>query len=582
MQAITLHSKLFCVIILLIVVVTSPTHGAAELTQPIIRYDTIHRDVEGYHGMAVSQNHIATQVGHEILAGGGNAIDAAVAMGFALAVTLPRAGNLGGSGFMLVYLADKKKTVALDYRSMAPISRIEKHNRTANGKIDWDKLTFGPNASGVPGTVAGLYEAWKQYGSLSWKTIVQPAIDLADNGIIVWPDLHFVLDKSKQVLGNYPSTKKIYLRPDGTPWQPGELLIQKDLAWSLKQIQHYGADAFYKGPLAQRIVAAFAKHEQHFTADDLAAYQVKYRDPVSTKYRNYTVTSMPPSSAGGITLLQMLNMLEQYDIKSLEAGSAAQLHLLAEVMKRAAANRRTYVGDPDFIDIAINGYISKDLAKQMIKSISPNKASEVKDIQPAPIAEYESRDTTHYSVMDSIGNAVSNTYTLGYSFGSGFVAEGTGILFDNQLRNFYISNSYDGPNRYQPGKRMISTMTPTIVFNHDGPFLVTGTPGGSRIINAVLQLIVNVIDFDMTISDATHQPRIHQGWNSQTMHFEPGISPDTLAILKQMGHRIRQQQSMASTQSILYKGGRYFGSADPRRPNALAMGLIKPPTKLSK
>ena len=581
MQTSTRYCATSLIFILIIAIQSATQANAADLTQPIIRYDTIHRDIEGYYGMAVSQNHLATQVGHDVLARGGNAVDAAVAMGFALAVTLPRAGNIGGSGFMLVYLAEKGETIALDYRAMAPISRPESNNRTELGEIHWDKLTFGPNASGVPGTVAGLHEAWKQYGTLPWKDLLQPAIDLAEDGIVVWPDLHFVLTKAKQVLSHFPATKKVYLRPDGEPWQPGELLVQKDLAWSLTQIQQQGADAFYKGALAERIVAAFAEHESHFTADDLAAYQVKYREPVSTDYRGFKVTSMPPSSAGGITLLQMLNMLERYDVKSLQAGSADQLHLLAEVMKRAAANRRTYVGDPDFVDIAINGYLSKALAAKMIESIDPDKASVVKDIKPAPIADYESRDTTHYSVMDAHGNAVSNTYTLGYSFGSGFVADGTGILFDNQLRNFYVSRGYDGPNAYQPGKRMISTMTPTIVFDNNKPFLVTGTPGGSRIINAVLQVIVNVIDFDMSIADATHHPRIHQGWNSQTLHYEPGISPDTLAILKQKGHSIRAQQSMASTQSILFSEGKYLGSADPRRPNAKAMGLITPPSKTS-
>jgi gamma-glutamyltranspeptidase/glutathione hydrolase len=276
----------------------------------------------------------------------------------------------------------------------------------------------------------------------------------------------------------------------------------------------------------------------------------------------------------------MLNMLENFDLKSMGANSAAHLHVLAEVMKRAAANRRTHVGDPDFVDVATKGYISKILAKEMAKDIRMDKASRVKYITPAAVKEYESRDTTHFSVMDTKGNAVANTYTIGYSFGSGFVAEGTGILFDNQLRNFYVSNGEKGLNAYAPGKRMLSTMTPTIVFDENNkPFIVTGTPGGSRIINAVLQLLVNVIDFDMTIADATNQPRIHQGWNSQRFHYEPGISPDTLALLKQKGHEIRIQKSMASTQSILYKDNIFYGAADPRRPHASAMGVITEPLR---
>ena len=555
----------------------SNTHAAqSKLSQPIIRYDSIHRDIEGHYGMVVSQNALSTHVGHDILAKGGNAVDAAVAVGFALAVTLPRAGNLGGSGFMLVHLAEKNETIALDYRSIAPPSRPESKNRNESGDIRWEQLTFGANASGVPGTVAGLHYAWKKYGSLKWSELVEPAIALAEQGITVWPDLSFALAQAKDVLGSYPSSSKTYLKPDKSVWQPGELLKQPDLAWSLKQIQEQGADAFYRGALARKIVAAYASHDNHFSLEDLASYEVKERATVETMYRGHRVVSMPPSSAGGITLLQMLNMLEQFNVRELGAGTAKHLHLLSEVMKRAAANRRTHVGDPDFVDVKITPYISKLVAKDMAKSISLTNATDVKAVAPVDFEQYESRDTTHYSIVDKQGNAVSNTYTIGYSFGSGFVADGTGILFDNQLRNFYVSNGAAGLNAYHPGKRMISTMTPTMVFKPDGRLhLVTGTPGGSRIINAVLQVIVNMIDFDMSVSDATNQPRIHQGWNSATLHYEPGISEDTLQILRTMGHKIRLQKSMASTQSIHLADDRYYGSADPRRPNALAKGVLK-------
>lgn len=556
----------------------------AQMSEPIIRYETIHRDIEGYYGMVASQNSDATAIGQAVLQQGGNAVDAAVAMGFALAVTLPRAGNLGGSGFMLIYLAKENKTIALDYRSMAPLSAEEANYRTDKGEIDRQKLTYGAVASGVPGTVAGFYEAWKRYGSLTWAELLQPAYILASQGLMVSPDLSHAITTAHQVLARVPASAAIYFRPDGLAWQPGQTLVQKDLAWSIQQIQAHGPDAFYKGRLAQKIVDAFGRDNGQITMDDLAAYEVKERTPVSTDYRGYTVYSMPPSSAGGLTLIQMLNILENFDVAANQSGSAKHLHLLAEVMKRAAANRRLHVGDPDYVDVNIEGYTSKRLAKKMAKDIDLTKAASVTSIMPEPLEEYESRDTTHFSVMDAQGNAVSNTYTLGYSFGSGWVAEGTGILFDNQMRNFYLPGSEDGKNAFAPGKRVVSTMTPTIVMGKDGkPFLVTGTPGGSRIINTMLQLLVNVIDFDMKIAEATHQPRIQQGWTSQKLAMERGFSPDTIEILQQMGHKIVFEKSMGSTQSVLFRDGKFYGAADPRRPNASALGLIvQPKTMLKK
>jgi gamma-glutamyltranspeptidase/glutathione hydrolase len=550
----------------------------AQLSQPIIRYDSVHHAEKAYYGMAVSQNNYASMVGRNILQKGGNAVDAAVAMGFALAVTLPRAGNIGGSGFMLVHLAEEGKTIALDYRSMGPPSVSDEDNRTASGEINWDKLTFGPHAAGIPGTVAGLHEAWKRYGSLPWADLLQPAFELADKGFPVSTDLNFALEQAGRVLAATPATAAVYIRPDGYSWQPGQRLVQKDLAWSIQQIQQGGADAFYKGELGQKIVAAYQKAGRAITIDDLSAYRVRERDPVSTIYRGKKVVSMPPASAGGITLIQILNMLQQFDVGDLEAGSARHIHLLAEVMKRAAANRRTYIGDPDFVDVPIEAFISRATGKRMARKINLEKAAQVKNIDPEPMGESESRDTTHFSVMDRYGNAVSNTYTLGYSFGSGWVAEGTGILFDNQMRNFYIYNSAQGPNAYAPGKRMISTMTPTMVLDEQGKaFIVTGTPGGSRIINTILQLLVNVLDFDMNIAEATHRPRIQQNWKTQQLRLEEGFSPDTVDILKNMGHEVVFEQTMGSTQSIMWLDGKFYGSADPRRPGAAAMGVIYPP-----
>ena len=551
--------------------------------QAIIRYDTVHHPVIGLHGMVVSQNELATDIGRDILQQGGNAVDAAVATGFALAVTLPRAGNLGGSGFMLVHLAESGETVALDYRSMAPLVSDPDLFRNADGEIDWAALTHGARAAAVPGTVAGLYEAWQRWGSMPWQELVAPARKLAADGIVVTHDLAFALSQGTQTMGQFPSSAAIYLRPDGRGWQPGERLVQSDLAWSLAQIMEDGADAFYEGALAERIVAAFAADGGLITRQDLAAYEVKQRDIVATDYRGYRVVSMPPVSAGGVTLIQMLNMLSQFEVAELGAGSVAQLHLLAEVMKRAAANRRTWLGDPDFVDVPIAEFISMDVARRMAAPIDPERAALVKKVKPWPLGEKASHDTTHYSVMDAWGNAVSNTYTLGHSFGSSWVADGTGILFDNQMRNYNYRDGPDHPNALVPGKRMLSTMTPTIVLDGDSDvFLVTGTPGGSYIINVILQIIVNVIDFDMNIAEATHRPRLYQGWNWPSMGLEPGFSPDVVEALDAMGHEARIERTMGSVQSILRRDRQFHGAADSRRPNAAAKGLMFPPQQQMK
>ncbi len=365
---------------------------------------------------------------------------------------------------------------------------------------------------------------------------------------------------------------------DGQPWVAGDTLKQKDLAWSIAQIMEHGAGAFYQGELGQRIVAAFAKNGGMISSADLAAYQVKERAPVSTTYRDLQVVSMPPVSGGGVTLIQMLNILENFDLQKYPQGSAKSLHLLAEVMKRAAANRRSLLGDPDFVDVPVDAYISKDLARQMAKKIDMKHAAKVENIEAESLEKYESRNTTHFSVMDQYGNAVSNTYTLGYSFGSGFVAEGTGILFDNQMRNFSYRSDSNHKNALAPGKRMLSTMTPTIVLDKQGKvFLVTGTPGGGRIINVVLQVLVNVIDYKLNIAEATDRSRIQQGWQKQELGIETGTNPEVIRLLEGMGHKIDMQSTMGSTQSISWHDGVFEGSADPRRPNALALGLDRPP-----
>lgn len=520
--------------------------------------------------MVVSQNALASEVGARILARGGNAVDAAIAVGFALAVTLPRAGNLGGSGFMLIYEHEKREVAALDYRSTAPCSFNLDHYLDASGKRDRDKMTFGASAPGVPGTVAGMYKAWQDFGSMPWEELLEPARDLAKDGIRITDDLAYVLGQAKDVFSKYEASAAAFLKEDGTLYKSGDLLRQPDLAWSIEQIMAGGADAFYSGAIAD-------KFDQHILAaggllsrQDLMSYQVKERSPVMGLYRGHQIIAMAPVSGGGLTLIQMLNVLHQFPLSKFPPGGADSVHTIAETMKQAAANRRIGIGDPDFVDVPIKPYTGKEIARKMAKSIRRKRARPTRDIEPLDPKDYESRDTTHYSIVDKYGNAVSNTYTLGYSFGSGYVVPETGILLDNQMRNF----SYDRPhaNAPAPCKRMVSTMTPTMVFAPDGSLmLVTGTPGGGRIINILLQLIVNVIDYGMNIAEATLFPRIHQQWRTPQLGVEKGLSPDTLALLKKKGHVIEHQQTMGSTQSIRIRDGVPYGAADSRRPGAAAI-----------
>ena len=539
----------------------------------ILRYDTVHHPVIARNGMVVSQNRLASEVGNKILAAGGNAVDSAIAVGFALAVTLPRAGNLGGSGFMLVHMANQDETVALDFRSAAPAAARLSDFVGPEGEIDWQTMSFGAKAPGVPGTVAGLYNAWQRFGSMPWKDLLAPAIDLASNGIVVTDDLAYVLKEAEGVMSSHPSSLLAYMRPDGSAPDAGQILVQSDLAWSLSQIAESGADAFYKGEIANKISRYMKNSGGYISLSDLAAYEVKERQAISTIFNGHKVVTMPPVSSGGIALLQMLNVLSEFPLESYPAGSADSLHLIAETMKRVAANRRIGIGDPDFVDVPIQTLLSRQVAKTIAAEINLDTATTVTDIYPMEVTPYESRETTHYSVVDGKGNAVATTYTLGHSFGSGLVIPGTGILLDNQLRNFYHRTPAHA-NGMQPGKRMLSTMTPTLVFDPQQKlFLVTGSPGGGRIPNIVAQLILNTVQYDMNIAEATHAPRIHQQWRTPQLGFERELSRDTIDILESRGHVVETQQTIGSSQSIMLRNGYFYGSADPRRPGAAAIGL---------
>lgn len=554
--------------------VASPALGQKR---QLLEYPSIHSPVVGEQGMVVTQNAIASGVGVEILRKGGNAIDAAVAVGFALAVTLPRAGNIGGDGFMLVHDAKSGQQFFFDFRSVAPKAATLAMYVDNQGK-EASIASRGYLAPSVPGTVAGLALAHKRFGKLPWQDVVAPAIALARDGVALTPDEAFVFSWGKERLSTSAAAKAAYYRPDGSLYRAGDILRQPDLAWTLSQIAERGADGFYKGPVAERFAADMKAHGGLITLEDLAAYRAVERQPLRGTYRGLDVVTAPPASAGGATLLNMLNILEGFDLKASGAGSAQTLHLLAETMKLGYADRYRFLGDTDFVTAPVQGFISKAYAQSRAKLIDPDRAKPARKLGAGDPARFESPSTTHFSVADAAGNAVSTTYTLGADFGSGVMIAGTGVLLNNQMNNFDHENAAkalrDGTppplNAMAPGKRMLSTMMPTMILKDGKPWLVTGTPGGSTIINTVLQLVVNVVDFKLNVEEATHQPRIFQD-TGKTLRVEPNFNPDTVRILGTMGHSITSDETMGSAQSIMIENGFFLGAADPRRPGALAI-----------
>jgi len=556
----------------------SPTFAASHVDESnaIIRYNTIYHPVIGKGGMVSSQRTLSSQIGAEILRQGGNAVDAAVATGISLAVTLPRAGNLGGGGFMLIYLKEQGKTIAIDYREMAPAAAHRDMFLDENGNVDNQKARFSHQSSGVPGTIAGLAHALKEYGTMSWKEVVAPSIRLAEEGILVTYDLAENLKSRHKWLTANAATAKAYYKANGIPYEPGEILVQPDLAWSLKQLAKFGPDAFYHGEIAKKIAAEMQANDGLITLDDLANFKVAERDPIRTGYRGYEVVSMPPTSSGGVHVIQMLNILEHFPLSEMGYGSADSIHAIAESMKFAYADRSEYLGDPDHFDVPIEGLTSKEYGKVLANKINLSKAIPAREIKPGGPAPYESPDTTHFSVMDAFGNAVSNTYTLNFSFGSGIVIPGTGILMNNEMDDF--SSKPGTPNGFgliggeanaiAPTKRPLSSMTPTMIFKDNRPYVVTGSPGGSRIITTVLQVLVNVMDHEMNIAEAVNTPRIHHQWLPDRLELEPGFSPDTIKLLEAKGQNVSQGRTMGSVQAIMAEGGMFYGVSDPRRPGA--------------
>ncbi|TSB23810.1 gamma-glutamyltransferase [Psychrobacter sp. YGAH215] len=552
----------------------------AKTDQAIYSEDAIHHPVWAKNGMVATQEALASDIGLKILKDGGNAVDAAVAVGFALAVTLPRAGNIGGGGFMMVYDAKQGKTVALDYREKAPSSASRDMYLDKDGNAVSDLSRYHGLAVGVPGTVAGLLKALDDHGTMSRGQVMAPAIALAENGIEVTAGLSESLEALSDRLQKWPSTKKIFFKPDGSAYQPGELLRQPELAKSLKLIAAKGSDGFYKGETARKLVKAVNEAGGNMSLQDLANYRAIARVPVKGDYRGYEIVSMPPPSSGGIHIVQILNILEGYPLKDYGQNSAQTIHLMSEAMQLAYADRAEYLGDSDFIDVPANGLTSQAYADKLRSLINPNKATPAATIKANNPLPYESDQTTHFSIVDKDGNAVANTYTLNFSYGTGLVAEGTGILLNNEMDDFSakpgVPNGYGliggDANAVEANKRPLSSMSPTLVFKDSKPYIVTGSPGGSRIITTVTQVISNVIDHDMNIAEATHAPRIHDQWLPDEIRIEKALNVDTIKKLESMGHKVSPQAAMGSTQSIMITPNGVYGSSDPRIVDAAVVG----------
>jgi gamma-glutamyltranspeptidase/glutathione hydrolase len=532
------------------------------------------------NGIVVAQERRATRIGVEILQRGGNAVDAAVAVGFAMAVTYPRAGNIGGGGFMLIHLDKDNRDIAIDYRETAPSAATPTMFLDAKGDPDPVKSRDSGLSVGVPGTVAGLALAHRKYGSgkFTLAELIAPAIKLARDGIDIEGDTADSLPMARDRLARWPSSAPIFLTSDGSAMEPGNSLVQADLAATLNAIARGGPNAFYQGRIATQIADAVTKADGIMTADDLKNYHAVERNVVRGSYRGYDIVSMPPPSSGGVHLIEMLNILEGYDLAKLGRSEQA-LHIIIEAMKRTYADRAVYMGDPDTVKMPIVGLLSKKYAASLRAGIG-DKATPAADIRAGKPSDFEGKNTTHFSVIDRDGNAVSNTYTLNFSYGLGLVAEGTGVLLNNELDDFTAkagaTNAYGlvgfSANLPAPDKRPLSSMTPSIVLKDGRPFLITGSPGGSRIITAVLQVIMNVIDFHMPIDQAVAAPRLHNQWLPDKTFVEPGFAPDELAALKARGHNIVATQPFGSTNSIEVTPEGYVGAADTRTRGALAAG----------
>ena len=549
--------------------------------QAILEGERFH-PVQGSQGMVATSHTLATEVALKVLKDGGNAIDAAVTAGFALAVTQPRSGNIGGGGFLVYSPGNGDAPEAIDYRETAPAAATETMFQDQDGNVVSERSRFSHKAAGVPGTVAGLALALERHGTLSLSQALAPAIRLAREGFVVPHRFTEGLEQARDRLERWPATRTTFYKKDGSAPQPGEVFRQPELADTLQRIAEQGVKGFYEGETAQLIVAEMQRGEGLITLEDLRNYEPAVRQPVHGTYRGFDIYSMSPPSSGGTHIVQILNILEDYPIGDWGHNSANTIHHMAEAMKLAYADRSEYLGDTDFVAVPLQGLTSKGYADQLRASIKADKARPASEIAPGKPGPRESPETTHFSVVDRWGNAVSNTYTINFSYGSGITVAGAGFLLNNEMDDFSakpgVPNAYGliggEANKVEPGKRMLSSMSPTIVRKDDRNFLVTGSPGGSRIITTTLQVIMNVIDHNMNIQTAVSAPRIHHQWLPDEIRVEQGISPDTLDLLRARGHTINTGSAMGAIQSILIgEDGTLYGGADPRRSTSSAMGF---------
>ncbi|WGL58897.1 gamma-glutamyltransferase [Pigmentibacter sp. JX0631] len=553
--------------------------------QNIEKNTEIYKPIFGRNGIVVSEEEMASKIGVEILRQGGNAIDAAVAVGFALAVTFPEAGNIGGGGFMMIWLNKEKKAININYREKAPFLATKNMFLKANGNIDNDKLDKSYLSTGVPGTVMGLTYALKKYGKLPLDKVIKPAIDLAENGFIVSHALSQSLIDSEKLLSTSNETKKIFFN-NGKPIKVGDNLIQHDLAKTLKIISELGSDGFYKGEIAKKIVDDMKANGGIISLEDLSNYNVEEQTPIHGKYKNYNIYSVPPPSSGGVTIIEMLNILENFDLKKYPLNSAKYFHLMNEIMSYAYFDRNNKLGDPNFVKNPLDLLTNKEYSKLLAKKINLSTHTPSSKIESSKNSKKEEINTTHFSIIDSEGNMVSNTYTLNFSFGNGKVVKGAGFILNNEMGDFTAkigsANSYGlvqgEKNIIAPQKRPLSSMSPTILLNDKSePILVVGAPGGSRIISQVFNFLVRYIDYHKNIATCIATPKFHNQLWPDIFFYEEGTSPDTLEKMVKMGHKIKLSEPFGSLQAAEVKelNKQYFGFTDPRTEGGAAIGFFQ-------
>ena len=550
----------------------------------VLNPSSITHPVLASKGMVATQHYLASKVGEDILSQGGNAYDAAVAVGFALAVVLPRAGNIGGGGFMVMHDASSKENFSIDYREKAPLKASRDMYLNADGTVNSLRSTIGYLAIGVPGSVYGMWEVHQKFGSMTWEELLQPAIKLANDGFVMSPYMTMTLNRVHKKLSQFSTTESIFYK--NYPIEFNTSLTQPDLARTLTLIAQNGVAGFYEGEVADKIVDAMEKNGGLISHRDLKKYRPSWRKPLSSKYKGMDIITMGPPSSGGIHLIQMLNILENHDLQAYGHNNPRYVSLLAEVMKYAYADRSKYLGDPDFFEVPIDELTSKGYAKKinqklkLFKFMTPPPSPST-SIEPGQYIRKESIETTHYSIADQYGNIISNTYTLNSSFGSGVTIEGTGILMNNEMDDF--SSSPGTPNQFGllggeankivPEKRPLSSMTPTIVLKDDLPYFATGSPGGSRIITSVLQSILNIVDFELEVSDAILAPRVHHQWYPDILQLEKSYNSQHAETLAKKGYEVLMINPATALQIVMIKNNFYYGFGDTRRPDSLAIGV---------